>query len=149
VEFDRHALLERITEIDGLREGLVDYRTLSDAREFVPTVEELPFLKRWGFEHESEVRLIYASESERIESLDIEIALSCINKLTFSPWIHPDVFESVRATLKELPSCKRIRMFRSTLIGNEEWKEIGDSAVAPQEPRPRHKLARDLVLRKR
>jgi hypothetical protein len=148
IEFDRQALIDHATEIDGVRSGNVTYRTLQEMRDSLPTVDELPFVKRYGFEHESEFRFIYASETEEKESLDIDIPLSCITKLTFSPWIHPNVYDSVKTTLKDLPSCSRIRIARSTLIGNEEWKELGDSAVLEQKRRSSRVLHRHLINRK-
>ena len=35
------------------------------------TIEELPFLKRYPFEHEDEFRMVYESKTEEISKLDI------------------------------------------------------------------------------
>ena len=92
-------------------------------------VKDLPFLKRFAFAHEHEFRLIFESESDKVPSLDIPIPLSCIDRITLSPWIHESLAFYLKKLLWSIDKCSKMKIVRSTLIGNEEWKNLGESAV--------------------
>jgi hypothetical protein len=92
-------------------------------------VEELPFLKRYAYEHESEFRVVFDSEKKKVGKIDIDVPLSSIERITLSPWMHYDLYVHTKALLRTLPGVSRIKILRSTLIGNQEWKAYGDSAV--------------------
>ena len=68
----------------------------------------MPFLKRYPFEHEDEFRLIYESETDELPKLDIPIPLSCVDRITLSPWIHPRLKDSVVKAIKSIPDCDNI-----------------------------------------
>ena len=129
IRFDRARLLKAVRKEPGLQMNSVDYERLADIRKRILRTEELPYLKRFAFEHESEFRMIYESNKKEISKLDIAIPLSSIDKITLNPWIHPDLFEHVRATLHSIDGCSALGIVRSTLLGNEEWKRLGDAAT--------------------
>lgn len=89
---------------------------------------DLPFLKRYPFEHEKEFRLIYESLEERT-TLDIPIPLSCIERITLSPWLPKRLSPDVKKVLWSISGCRQIDIARSTLVSNEEWKSFGESAT--------------------
>jgi len=107
----------------------VEYVKLTEIRVRQLLSKDLPFLKRYAFEHECEFRMIYESEADEVRKLDIAVPLSCIDKITLSPWIHPDLSEFVKQRLHSIDGCSALRILRSTLIGNEEWKELGEAAI--------------------
>ena len=76
--------------------------------------EKLPFLKRYAYKHEYEFRMLYESEKVTLPKLDIAIPLSCIDKITLGPWIHPGLFEDVRKLLRSIDSCSKLKISRST-----------------------------------
>ncbi len=88
---------------------------------------DLPFLKRFAFADENEFRFVYESRT-KCSKLDIPIPMSCVLKVTLSPWLHPDVADIVKIVLRSIDGCKQLRISRSTLIGNTEWKEFGEQA---------------------
>jgi hypothetical protein len=129
VSFKRAELLKAVKQTPGLRMDSVTYLKLQEIRGTKPAVEELPFLKRYPFEDEKEFRMIYASKTKSLSAFDIDIPLTCIDKITLSPWLHPSLSSSLRQFLHSVDGCDSVRIHRSTLIGNEEWKELGDSVA--------------------
>lgn len=128
IRYKHSALLRAIRKHTALQIKTVKYRTLPQMRKRKPTIQELPFLKRFAFEHEDELRMIYESRTEAISKLDIAIPLSCIDRITLSPWIHPALSRHMKQVLRSIPDCSKLKIVRSTLIGNEQWKKIGESA---------------------
>lgn len=129
ISFRRDDFLEAVTRVPGLQSKAVRYLKLNQIRERDLAVKDLPFLKRYAFGNEDEFRIIYESATEALSSLDIDIPLSCIDRVTLSPWIHPRLSDHVKELLRSIDRCSGMRFVRSTLIGNEEWKELGQSAI--------------------
>ena len=102
--------------------------TLSEIRSKKFSIPDLPFLKRQAFEHEDEFRIIYTSKTDTLATLDIPITLSCIEKITLSPWMHSSLSRYVKRTLWAIDDCENLEIVRSTLISNEEWKKLGEDA---------------------
>ncbi|NDQ55555.1 MAG: DUF2971 domain-containing protein [Acidipila sp.] len=128
VRFNRPQLLKIAMKQEGLTAGTVLYRKLAVIREKTPAIQELPFLKRSGFEDENEFRMIYESETLGLRKLDIPIHLSSIDRIKLSPWIPRSLALDLRELLKSTEGCGRLKIVRSTLIGNEEWKTLGEKA---------------------
>jgi hypothetical protein len=129
IRFDRSSLREALRAEEGIRTGVVRYLTLRELKNLKPTVHQLPFLKRAAFGPEREYRAIFESRTKVYPALDIALPLSAIRRVTLSPWLHPSLAKVVKETIKSIPGCKSIEVVRSTLIGNAEWKNHGDSAV--------------------
>jgi hypothetical protein len=125
IQFNKEKLLKCCKPVRGLRCGNVIYRKITEARAHKPSKQELLFLKRYPFRDEKEYRLIYESPSEDISAKDVPITMPCIDRIIFNPWISRPVFNSVKAVIKNINGCKTIRVSRTTLVNNEEWKEIG------------------------
>lgn len=128
IRFKRSHLLRSLRSQEGLRAQSVRYLTVNEINKKRLAVEDLPFLKRYPYEQENEFRIIFESKMERKSRLDIAISLSSIDKITLSPWIHPALSGELKAVLKSIEGCKSLRVVRSTLIGNEEWKIAGEQA---------------------
>lgn len=127
ITFRREALLKALKRAHGLRSGSVKYLKLNKMPRTL-AVADLPFLKRFAFEHENEFRIIFESRASELQQLDIPISLSCIDKITLSPWINMQLSLGLRRLLSQIEGCRKLRIRRSTLIGNEEWKRKGDRA---------------------
>ncbi len=128
IQFKRSELLSAVHKQPGMKAKKVRYVTLDEIREMRLASEELPFLKRYAYKHEYEFRMLYESEKVTLPKLDIAIPLSCIDRITLGPWIHPDLFEDVRKLLQSIDSRSKLQISRSTLIGNQEWKNLGEAA---------------------
>ena len=128
MRFRRAELLAAVKRHSGVRVGRVKYLRLRDMRSAAPRIRDLPFLKRWAFQHESEFRLIYESETKKLPCLDLPISLACFERITLSPWLHESLSSHLKRTLKSIPGCRDLEIVRSTLISNEEWQRHGESA---------------------
>jgi hypothetical protein len=124
--FQRTKLLEAVRQMAGLRLGNVRYLNLDQGCNGRHSVEDLPFLKRYPFQDEKEYRMIWESHEESKAAHDIAIELSCIDRVTLSPWLHKALSKHVREMLRSIESCASLKVTRSTLISNEEWKKIGE-----------------------
>jgi hypothetical protein len=129
IRFTRSELLAAAKAQLGVRAKTVTYLTLRKIRDRQLRIRELPFLKRFAFEHEDEFRLLYESETAQLSKLDIPVPLKCIQRVTLSPWMHPSLVSHVKRTVRAIKGCTALEIVRSTLIGNAEWKRLGDGAA--------------------
>jgi Protein of unknown function (DUF2971) len=127
IGFKREELLTVVKKQSGVRTGPVKYLKMREMERMNLTTRELPFLKRYPFEHENEFRIIYESNRKR-PSFDIPIPLSCIDRITLSPWLNQALSKHVKKVLWSIEGCRDLEIVRSTLISNEDWKSFGDSA---------------------
>lgn len=128
VTFDRDRLLKVVKKQPGVTAKTVEYLTLNDIRDVNVKTRNLPFLKRSAYGDEREFRIIYESSAETHGALNIDVPLACIERITLSPWIPAALSDHVKSTIKEIDGCQSLKVFRSTLISNESWKALGDSA---------------------
>jgi hypothetical protein len=137
--FKRTELLKAVNRLrPALRTGTVTYLTSRQIRAKLKTnslsVRRLPFLKRSPYKDEKEFRIIYDEKASRRASLDIEIPLSCIAKIKLSPWLHYALFKRMKRMLasfvsKNTRGLHTTAIERSTIVGNMEWKQLGESAL--------------------
>ena len=57
-----------------------------------------------------------------------------ISKIYLNPWLPAPIAESVIATLRELPDCKRLLISKSHLIDSGRWKKAGDKVIGRKQP---------------
>jgi len=109
VSFKRTEFINEIKKQPGLRMGTVEYLRLNEIRHKQLEVDGLPFLKRYPFQGESEFRVIYESKKADIPTLDISIPLSCIYKITLSPWLPRSLSDRVKARCIPYQTATRSR----------------------------------------
>jgi len=129
IDFKREELLSATGKVRGLRAASVHYPTLKGHRKATVNTEDLPFLKRYGFQDEAEFRLIYESAKTKVTSKDIPIPLSCIDRITLSPWLNQALVPQVKSVIGSVRSRPHVKVSHSTLIGNDEWKKLGEGAL--------------------
>ena len=125
VKFKRAELLNEVEKCAGVKTREVEYLKIKENREKKPPIDLLPFIKRHAFKDEGEYRVIYESSETDLSKKDISITLSCIAKITLSPWMHESLSNYVKKVIKDIKGCEHIKIVRSTLIGNDKWKAIG------------------------
>jgi hypothetical protein len=128
ISFNQESLLKAVRKQLGVTAKPVRYLTLPDIRGMTMKTASLPFLKRSAFEDEREFRIIYESSTEKYDTIDIAIPLTCIERITLSPWIPSALSDHVKSTIKEIGGCGAMKVYRSTLISNENWKALGEGA---------------------
>jgi hypothetical protein len=129
IKFNRVALLRAADKVRGVRHGKVNYKRLEEIRRR-PKVDDLPFVKRWGFRDEKEYRVVYES-SDEVSKFDISIPLSCIDSIKLNPWLDRDLFEHVRDALHNInDGCRSLNVVQSSLIDSEQWRGFAKRATA-------------------
>ena len=129
IQFKREEFLTMISKVDGLRSEGVKYKTINELCSAAPTLDELPFLKRYAFKNEGEFRLFYASKTEGQPIHRIIVPRTCIDYIILSPWLPSEVAERVKKTLKSIPGCSDVKMYRSTVVENEDWKKMANGGT--------------------
>jgi hypothetical protein len=129
IEFDKKILLRAIKSHGGIEAREVDYLTINQARALSRRTDELPFVKRAGYRPESEFRLLYTSRIEQHESLPVSIPISSIRSVTLSPWLHESLSAPVKEMITRIDGCGKLKVARSTLVSNKEWKSYGAAAT--------------------
>ena len=129
IVFDRASLLEDLKADQGILTGHMKYLSLPKARERTFHVDELPFLKRYGYKPETEFRVMYTSTSKDLGALPVSIQIESIRSVSLSPWMHPTLSDSTVKTIREIQGCAKLKVSRSTLISNDQWKRYGAGAA--------------------
>jgi hypothetical protein len=106
IKFNRDELLAAIRGQTHVHMRSVNYMTLEAIRKKRLKAADLPFLKRRAFEHEHEFRVIYTSKTEKRSKLDIPVPLTCIERITLSPWMPLNLSHYVKQTLRAIEGCK-------------------------------------------
>lgn len=129
VTFKRSKLEASIKSISRLVLRDVKYLTVDEVKNARPTKTNLPFLKRFAFEPEREVRLLWDSKEEERSAMPVPFDLSAITRITLSPWLHPALSDEMKKILKSIDGCRGLGIYRSTLISNAEWMRHGRAAT--------------------
>ena len=129
IVFDRAALLKEMEKVAGISTNSVTYSSLKDAKARKLKVNHLPFVKRYGFRPEKEFRALYTSPDAEHFSLDVPIEINCIRSISLSPWMHSSLATSTVAAIRAINGCEKLKVSRSTLISNEQWKSLGENAT--------------------
>jgi hypothetical protein len=128
LEIEREPLEQAVAAMPGCRSSDVEYLTIKKLRERGRLrARDLPFLKRQGYKPEAEFRIVYTS-GVPTTTASVSIELSWIRRVVLSPWLHESLVAPLKATIKALPSCRQLRIYRSSLISNEQWMAAGDNA---------------------
>jgi len=129
IEFDKSIFLEAVNKVNGLRAEEVKYKTIEALRKSSPDDSDLPFLKRYAFIDEKEFRLFYASNNEGSPIFRVEAPLKAIRRITLSPWLSSSVVTHVKSTLKSIEGCESLKIYKSTLVENENWKKFASKCA--------------------
>jgi hypothetical protein len=110
VKFKGSSLEASIRKLSGLKFKNVEYLKLKDLKNKSLPTAKLPFLKRYAFHPEKEIRLLWESKTEDRDSMPLPFDLSGITRITLSPWLHPALTDQVRSLLKSIDGCKALKI---------------------------------------
>lgn len=133
ITFRRDALLATFRNNRSVRAKKVQYKLIRQLGDFRPKVSELPFLKRKPYEDEKEFRIVYIDKDEEVEAKGFDIDFACIERVTLSPWMTKALAEAVKATIRCIPDCADLKVYRTSLLENEQWKH---AAMRSKDGRP-------------
>jgi hypothetical protein len=128
IVFGRNSLLEDFRREPKVSTRAMTYFTMTEARKRVFQLDELPFIKRYGYKPEKEFRAVYVSPTEELPSLNIPIRLASIRSISLSPWMHSSLSKSTVSAIRSITGCEKLKVSRSTLISNEQWKSYATNA---------------------
>jgi len=136
IQFDRPKLLAAFNAAGGITHRYVEYELVTKANAMRDVdLERLPFMKRWPYGDEKEYRAVYVSADTELQAFPVPIPLSAIDRITLSPWLAPALADTVKHTLKSLPGCGALKVYKSTLIDNKQWQKLtGRVAPPPSAP---------------
>lgn len=122
VEFDQTGLESCLHAPGPLQFGPVSYLRLDDVKALPPEqVKRLPFLKRAGYSDEREYRIIAFDRTVR-EMVEVPITLGCIGRVILSPFLPTNLANSVKATIRQIEGCDKLRVIKSHLINSATWQ---------------------------
>jgi hypothetical protein len=127
IVFHQEHLLKTLNSHHGVKTQTVKYVTLENARKHSFETDELPFIKRAAFKPENELRAIYESKTKKLSSINITIDLRCIHSISLSPWLHKNLEPTVIKTIHAVNGCGNLKITRSSLIENNEWKSFAET----------------------
>ncbi len=131
VEFNRKMLLDSIKNTNQYKDGKivpgkVQYRTIEYIKRRTKKnnlrIEDYPFTKRQPYGIEEEFRILcWGLPSD--QTIELDICLESINKITLSQLMPRDLFESTREHLVEILDNRQKKdlIVQSTIYRNEDW----------------------------
>lgn len=133
ISFKKEELLAELEQYEGVRARVVSYIQLNELEQTSRKVNNLPFMKRAPFRPESEFRVIFEEKGKPRSYVDIDIPLSCIDRIHLSPWMPRAVAESVKSVVKSVDGVGEVDILRSALIQNDRWAKFGKEVVGEYE----------------
>lgn len=132
----RRDLLEACLDAQfQVRYGLAKYRKLTSGEIEKTTKLELPFLKRVGYRDEQEYRVIWQSDSENVDLVEVPIAPRCIEKIILNPWLPRNLAKTVRGVIerevKRQDFGHKIKVEQSYLVESLIWKKAITTKFLP------------------
>lgn len=94
------------------------------------TLENLPFLKRWGFQAEKEYRVIVEADDDELSTFNIPVPIAAIRRVVINPWLPDEVVQTLRQRINTMSDCENVVVEHSSLIDNDVWKANGIRMVA-------------------
>lgn len=133
IVFDKESLISSADKRDGVRHGPMTYLEKHDFDFQKIDTNELPFIKRNGYNDEREYRFIYESSAEDDGLIGLPIDTSCIKEIIFSPKMPSPLLFSVASIIKKIDESNyhKISMHKSELINDIEWKIQIDLIAQP------------------
>ncbi|MDN7136020.1 hypothetical protein [Pseudidiomarina terrestris] len=124
IVFDREKFVSEVEKIDDLTVGPVQYKTIKEMRGALIQREDLPFLKRYPYRDECELRLFSGPKRSIQNGLRVAIPKNTISQISLSPWLPKSVVSEIKQLLKGIKGCSRIKIYASTLVENDQWKNL-------------------------
>ena len=128
IVFDKEYLLHNLdNRYESLMHDNVTYMSYSEAIGDPPDTLQLPFLKRNAYKDEREYRIVrmFKENDDRDPIRHYDIDLPSITKIVLSPWLPRELCTSVRNVLRSIDGCDALKIYRSALVDDKDWKEFG------------------------
>jgi len=120
IEFDKNKLLKAFRNIKEAHWDNVVYMKIDEAEKIKISRNRIPFTKRWPYRYEKEFRIIWEGKTSQ-KTIDVDIDLKAINKITLSQGLPADVYKSIKELLRNEFRDPAKKINRSTLYENKRW----------------------------
>lgn len=118
---DAKNFFRTVKEFDNdIRFDVVHYKKIKSLEKECINPEDIPFLKRFPYQCEKEIRLLKLCESKK-KSYPIPINLNIIKKIKFSQSLPQSIYKQIRRLVKDFLDNEDIDIYHSTIEENEEW----------------------------
>jgi hypothetical protein len=129
IEFDKeHLKAHLLVQEPSLRMESIAYKKVRELKSETLGTMDLPFTKRWPFQDEKEVRIVYCTDEPGCTTKDIGVPLEVIRGVILSPLVPQSQSEQIKAVLRGIDGCANLQIHRSSLIDNAQWKKGADGA---------------------
>lgn len=123
IDFDKAELERYVAPHAGVRMGPIRYVKIDQIASIsCEHISDLPFLKRYGFADEREFRIVYGGAVADVV-YHVPIDISCIRGLILGPFVHDQLFESIKSMLRKIDDCHAISITRSRLTDSATWQK--------------------------
>lgn len=132
IEFHRENLIEKFKTQNGFLHGYVEYVLLENLCQSPPSVDDLPFIKRFAYQGESEYRFIFTSAEDKDKKKKIKyisIDIEDIKQIVINPWVERTVYKSIELAIAETNGWADINIRQSTVTKNDAWRRMCNRAV--------------------
>jgi hypothetical protein len=120
IEFDGIRLLESFQGMSGFRWGHIEYKKIREVETMELDTDRIPFIKRKPYRFEEEFRILWEGKTDQT-SMDVDIELDAINKVTISQKMPSDVCASMKELLRHEIRDQSLKINTSTLYKNNRW----------------------------
>ncbi len=121
--FKRAQILPQLSAAPELRSGWIDYKTIEAIKKAPPTLDQMPFVKRYGFRAEQEFRILHTSNEVGVVSHSVPIDLQALDRVVLSPWLARPLFDVVCSAIKNAAGSKTVTVKRSVMINSLEFQQ--------------------------
>jgi hypothetical protein len=127
IEFDKARLLQYFPEKDGIKSSYMKYETLENLQSRQLALDELPFIKRYGFIDDREFRIISCQNHHTLHRKSVRITLDCISGIILGPMMYKEIALSVEKVIRKIDGCKHIPIRKSHMTHSRRWTQIGEN----------------------
>ena len=120
-QFDPAILSRDIERNPALQLTGMTYMTIKTAEQKSIAPSRLPFVKRWPYRAEKEVRILHASEAALKGPIRIPISPEAIVAIKLSPELPEPLKATMRQTVKNAIGNRKVSVVKSSLLENERW----------------------------
>lgn len=125
IVFNKAKILSAFDGDSHIAKKNVSYETINAMKKLTSVdCEALPFLKRIPYQDEMEYRVVYTDTEAVMQHKEYGINIEWIVRIILSPWFSKALRDSVKSTLRTIKGCSKLKLTQSTLIDNEEWKNL-------------------------
>ena len=126
IVFNGEKLSEWARAIPGMHFRQVEYKKMTSIWSDPPNPDQMPFLKRWGYQDEREHRLAYLADKGSPPFVEFDFDISMIRGIVLSPWIYPTISKEMKTLIQGTRGCSKLRVNRTTLRDNPSWKNLSE-----------------------